>query len=41
VPKGQTFLQAAPTISTTSPAPLFNTTDFYVHGVSIGLAASF
>jgi hypothetical protein len=37
LPKGQTFLQAAPTISTTSPAQLFRTTDFFAHGLSFGV----
>jgi hypothetical protein len=37
LPKGQTFLQAAPAISTTSPAQLFQTTDFFAHGLNFGL----
>jgi hypothetical protein len=41
LPKGQTFLQAAPTISTTSPAKLFNRTDFYAQGLNIGVEARF
>jgi hypothetical protein len=41
LPKGQTFLQAAPTISTTSPAKLFRTTDFYAQGVNVGLRVAF
>ena len=41
IPKGQTFLQAAPTISTTSPAKLFNTTDFYAQGLNIGVEVRF
>ena len=41
IPKGQTFLQAAPTISSTSPARLFNTTNFYAQGLSIGVSARF
>ena len=41
IPKGQTFLQAATTISTTSPSRLFNTTDFYAQGLNVGLTARF
>jgi hypothetical protein len=41
VPKGQTFLQAAPTISTTSPAKLFNTTSFYAQGLNAGVEFRF
>ena len=41
IPKGQTFLQAAPTISTTSPAKLFNTTSFYAQGLNIGVEVRF
>ena len=37
LPKGQTFNQADPVISTTSPTRLFNTTDFYANGVSVGI----
>ena len=37
IPKGQTFLQGGDTISATSPARFFNTTDFYAHGVTFGL----
>ena len=37
LPKGQTFNQADPTISSTSPVRLFKTTDFFTHGVSLGL----
>lgn len=41
VPKGQTFLQAAPTISTTSPSRRFQTTDFYAQGITLGLQLRF
>lgn len=41
VPKGQTFLQAAPTISTTSPSRRFHTTDFYAQGITLGLQLRF
>ena len=41
LPKGQTFQQAGTSVSATSPASLFKTTDFYVQGLSVGLAASF
>jgi hypothetical protein len=41
IPKGQTFQQASPTISSTSPAKYFNTTDFYAQGLSVGLNARF
>ncbi len=41
LPKGQTFQQGGSSVSTASPAPLFKTTDFYVQGFSVGLAASF
>jgi hypothetical protein len=41
LPKGQTFVQAAPTISTTSPAKLFNTTSFYAQGLNVGVEVRF
>jgi hypothetical protein len=41
IPKGQTFLQAAPTISTTSPARLFKTTSFYAQGLNVGIEFRF
>lgn len=41
LPKGQTFNQADPTISTTSPAKLFNTTDFFAHGLNVGVEVRF
>lgn len=41
IPKGQTFLQAAPTISTDSPAKRFQTTDFYTHGVTVDVRVAF
>jgi hypothetical protein len=41
IPKGQTFLQSAPTISTTSPAKLFNTTSFYAQGLNVGVGFRF
>jgi hypothetical protein len=41
VPKGQTFQQGGDTVSTTSPSPLFNSTDFYAHGLTVGLSARF
>lgn len=37
LPKGQIFQQGGTAVSTTSPAPLFNTTDFFAHGLSFGL----
>jgi hypothetical protein len=41
IPKGQTFRQASPTISTTSPARRFETTDFFAHGFSFGMEFRF
>ncbi len=41
IPKGQTFNQAdllGTSISATSPAPLFRATDFFAHGVNVGLS---
>lgn len=40
-PKGQTFNQADPTISTTSPTRLFKTSDFFAHGLSFGMEFRF
>ena len=41
VPKGQTFQQAMAPSSLTSPARLYNTTDFYAQGLSVGGSARF
>ena len=41
VPKGQIFQQGGLAISTTSPARLFRTTDFYAQGLSAGLSVRF
>jgi opacity protein-like surface antigen len=41
IPKGQTFQQARTPDSLTSPARLFNTTDFYAQGLSLGVSARF
>ena len=41
VPKGQTFNQADPTVSTTSPSRLSKTTDFFAHGLSVGMEFRF
>jgi hypothetical protein len=41
IPKGQSFQQDPGVNSTTSPARLFNTTDFYAHGLNVGLTARF
>jgi hypothetical protein len=41
VPKGQTFNQADPTVSTTSPSRLSKSTDFFAHGVSVGMEFRF
>ena len=41
LPKGQTFNQADPVVSTTSPGKLFNTTDFYAHGLNVGVEIRF
>jgi hypothetical protein len=37
LPKGQVFQQGGTAISSSSPAALFNTTDFFAHGLSFGL----
>ncbi|MEO6784582.1 MAG: BBP7 family outer membrane beta-barrel protein, partial [Chthoniobacteraceae bacterium] len=37
IPKGQTFNQADPAVSTTSPSRLTKTTDFFAHGFSFGM----
>lgn len=41
LPKGQTFNQADPTVSGTSPERLSRTTDFFAHGVSVGMEYRF
>jgi hypothetical protein len=41
LPKGQTFNQAMSVFSSTSPAPMFNTTGFFAHGLSAGLEFSY
>jgi hypothetical protein len=41
IPKGQTFLQGGNFVSTTSPARLFRTTDFFAQGMSVGVAFRF
>jgi hypothetical protein len=41
LPKGQTFNQADPTISTDSPSRRFKQTDFYAQGFSFGLEINF
>lgn len=41
VPKGQTFNQADPTVSTTSPSRITKTTDFFAHGFSFGMEFRF
>jgi len=41
VPKGQTFQQDGTSPSTTSPARLFRTTDFFVQGLSTGVSVAF
>jgi hypothetical protein len=41
VPKGQTFNQADPTIATDSPAKKYQVTDFFMHGITLGLEFSF
>jgi opacity protein-like surface antigen len=40
LPKGQTFQQGGTVSSSTSPTRLFNTTDFYAHGISAGLSVA-
>ena len=37
IPKGQTYQQDGTPASTSSPARLFKTTDFYAHGLNVGL----
>jgi len=41
LPKGQTFNQADPRVSTTSPSRLSKTTDFFAHGISVGMEYRF
>ncbi len=41
IPKGQTFNQADPVVSTTSPSRLSKTSDFFAHGVSVGMELRF
>lgn len=41
LPKGQTFGQGMTAPSTTSPARLSNTSDFFAHGVSLGMEFRF
>ena len=41
IPKGQTFQQDGTSPSTTSPARLFRTTDFFAHGLSAGVGFTF
>jgi len=41
LPKGQTFNQADPIVSGTSPERLSRTTDFFAHGVSVGVEYRF
>lgn len=41
VPKGQTFRQASPVISTITPSHKFQTTDFFAHGFSLGMELRF
>lgn len=41
IPKGQTFNQADPVVSTTSPSRLSKTADFFAHGVSVGMELRF
>lgn len=41
IPKGQTFQQDGTAASTTSPARLLRSTDFYAQGLTAGLQASF
>lgn len=41
IPKGQTFLQGGNTVSTTSPARLFRTTDFFAQGMNLGVTFRF
>ncbi len=41
VPKGQTFQQGGKTVSATSPARLSDSSDFFAHGLSLGLEYRF
>ncbi len=41
LPKGQTFLQNGGIVSSSSPTPLFNRTDFYAHGLTAGVSFRF
>lgn len=41
IPKGQIFEQGGASVSSTSPAALFNKTDFFAQGLSVGLAVRF
>lgn len=41
IPKGQTFQQARAPDSLTSPSRLYNTTDFFAHGLTLGLTAHY
>jgi hypothetical protein len=41
IPKGQTFLQGGNFVSTTSPARLFRSTDFFAQGFTLGLSYRF
>ena len=41
LPKGQTFGQGMAPPSTTSPARLSNTSDFFAHGLSVGMEFRF
>jgi hypothetical protein len=41
LPKGQIFLQNGGAVSTTSPATLFDRTDFFAHGLTAGVSFRF
>ena len=41
VPKGQTFNQADPGVSAISPSRISKTTDFFAHGLSVGMELRF
>ncbi len=41
LPKGQIFQQGGSSVSSTSPTALFNKTDFFAQGLSVGLAVRF
>lgn len=41
LPKGQVFQQNGGAVSSSSPQALFNRTDFFAHGVSLGLSLHF